>query len=658
MPSSGEVDTFNNAISAIDNGCFQDAINILTQVVTNSKATRNHLLTGLLLRGAAWLKLKDVQRAERDWRAVLTIDPKNKHAIKRLNSLPPTSNQLSLSAQREQETPNSVAQNLNADVNRMSLTDVPQTKSILQSWRKSESTSKFVGKVDPRPSKSAARTQQRSTSLPYEIWLIISEYLPPREHSSWLSLSRAHRSIALPLAFKDIRLALGMRDATASGSAGSRNSRLETSTQFSRSREILERMKLDPVFAAHVKNITIFAVKSRHSEKLCNLLVDALQYAGSLLSFTWLLGYRELPKEVVQVLSTKVPSLRHFSIRGRNLVTTNLTLLRNLHSLSIFSFPDANDSREALATIVHNNSSTLRSLTLASEIQLRPPTIGSTISGNPSLMPSIDNLEHLTIQTMLRPIISNVFEHGANLRSLIIHLMNITHTASTVLRELSSTANLPNLKEFTFLVSDKVWYYWLDWTCFLSVMAFLSQEVPNVERLWIKIPTSLFLASSESSKLWDLSQLRVLRLDFKTCVGLVDLVIAMMEKLPTSLEALYIEVQLYLWSQVAQRLEEGSKANQDESKPFLPSLKYLVLEETPHRPRVTENKHEIEQVAKLHSGLEIVGDGNDLFDVIRTGEHVRLVLVDDIRRRKLYGENQDYSLNSLEWMCREINETQ
>ncbi|KAJ3559048.1 hypothetical protein NP233_g11361 [Leucocoprinus birnbaumii] len=282
-----------------------------------------------------------------------------------------------------------------------------------------------------------------SHRAPPEVWSRIASYIPRYHLRTWLFLSTFHRSIALDHIFHTIDLYFGE----------------DQSENINRSMDIFERVKVDKDFSRRVKVLRVHWAYEEGEllDLMLRVFKSGLPEFCALREFEWI-GYPELRQDMVQFLLSYIPKLSSLGSVGFHFDACGISAFRSLKKLTLRAEDDDGYADwSEITTVLNNNSSTLKHLTLGAYL-LRQHSWDATFSS-----PTIHNLTHLDlVDTRISHTVLSRIAHAAGgvnsrLESLTLHgVMEEPGKAAVVFGsdEIIDGEHtfLPRLKAFRFLL--------------------------------------------------------------------------------------------------------------------------------------------------------------------------------------------------------------
>ncbi|KDQ08358.1 hypothetical protein BOTBODRAFT_569579 [Botryobasidium botryosum FD-172 SS1] len=506
-------DFINRAITAIEEARVVDAERDLTTALGLPHIRQIEIVNALLLRSSLRSRVGKIEESERDLRSILTLEPQNARALKRLETLSGATGGIV----------------------------TPSTSSILRTTRARHGFEGSASSAEGSSSLKARRTvsfahslprrrdiplplQSRTRKLPYEIWLAVASYLPVTSLQSWLSVSRFLHDIALPIIFRRVSLQFGMPPDLR------RQLIPEWQRKSNRTVEIVDRILSDREFAANIRTLVVHANNEDVASECSDALRDCIPRLTSLTSFSWKKGSFELDSDLSRLLSTTVPRLENLYVCGNQFQASGIRNLRSLRRLHVVGFHDSSQEKlDDIRAVLHNNQDTLRDVRLSSWL------VWERIFSD-SFSP--DRLEHLHLSAVntIEVVMDAFATQATNLQSLILSVQPHPSFALSAVFNTHPNA-FPRLRQLHVCVDDRLTF---DFGLYSAVGNFLLDK--PLERLHIteqcssERPLKVFRIAQESLKGLKAFRLDVPKLSAALLRDMIDCV-------PLTIEALYIEAQ-------------------------------------------------------------------------------------------------------------------
>ncbi|KAF8637110.1 hypothetical protein AX17_003014 [Amanita inopinata Kibby_2008] len=240
-----------------------------------------------------------------------------------------------------------------------------------------------------------------SQRVPLEVWDRIAHYIPRYHLRSWLFLSRFYRDIAIRHLFHTIDIYFG-----------------EDQENLNRGLDILDRAKVDPIFASRVKCLRLHWSYEEGDmlDLMLRIFRTALPEFKALRDFEWI-GYPEMRADMVKALLVSHSHLPTLGLIGWHFDAVGVSAFRNLRRFTLRAedddgFADMGEVR----TVLDQNEGTLRHLILGAYLA-RTHSWDSAFQSA-----TIKNLTHLDlVDTRISHVVLTRIAHAHNLQSLTLH---------------------------------------------------------------------------------------------------------------------------------------------------------------------------------------------------------------------------------------------
>ncbi|KAG8906507.1 hypothetical protein FRB99_006727 [Tulasnella sp. 403] len=332
---SSPEDYLRAANIALERASYTLAVQHASSTLRLEESRRGDILRGLMVRSRAYKQLGRSEEAERDSIAMTAID-----------------------GQTDADTtsgPKEVPSVVNGEIGES------QVALCEPSGNTAESSEETIKIEEPMGSPvSQDRPVQEPCGLPYELWAVIASYLPKWSMRSWLSISRMHHAVALPIVFRALRLRLGGLFANFTYGIGFR---FEESLANRRSKDLLLFLATNQEFAACVREMAIEGWKKAYEHLIPELML-ALQSLTELRSLSWTSAWEPSP-EILQCIKDHLPNLEQISLGDMAGSLEPLVGRRGLksieywHTTRLLAVP-----QEQISEFLENNSHTLETLKL------------------------------------------------------------------------------------------------------------------------------------------------------------------------------------------------------------------------------------------------------------------------------------------------------